>query len=58
MDRVANIYYNGVETMTRKTQYVLDNDYSGIMIWELGQDVGSEADSISLLNAIHTTIYP
>ena len=58
MDQVDNIYYNGVETMARKTQYVLDNDYSGIMIWELAQDVGPEADSISLLNAIYTTIYP
>ncbi|MFC2126104.1 glycosyl hydrolase family 18 protein [Bacteroidota bacterium] len=57
-DQVDNIYYNGIETMARKTQYVLDNAYGGVMIWELGQDVGPEADSISLLNAIHTTIYP
>ena len=55
-DQVDNIYYNGIETMARKTQYVLDNNYSGIMIWELGQDV--ETDSISLLHTIHTTIYP
>lgn len=55
-DRVANIYYNGLETMVRKTQYVLDNQFSGIMIWELAQD--SPVDSISLLSTIHSTIYP
>ena len=53
-DRINNIYYNGIETMARKTQYVIDNDYAGIMIWELAQD--SNVDSLSLLNAINTTI--
>ena len=53
-DQVANIYYDGIETMKLKTQYVVENQYAGIMIWELSHD--SQVDSISLLNAIDETI--
>lgn len=55
-DRINNIYYNGVGTMAKKASYVVDNGYSGIMIWEIGQD--SRADSTSLLNAIDNIINP
>jgi chitinase len=55
-DRINNIYYNGIPTISRKTKYVLDNGLGGIMIWELGQD--SQADSTSLLSAIDRTINP
>lgn len=54
-DRVNNIYYNGVNTMARKTQYVVDNRYSGIMIWEITQD--SKMDSISLLGTINRVLH-
>ncbi|MFQ5571361.1 MAG: glycoside hydrolase family 18 protein [Rhodothermales bacterium] len=50
LDRVANIYYNGVPTITAKTQFVVDNGYPGVMIWEIGQDVRDPA--ASLLHAI------
>jgi hypothetical protein len=30
--------FNGVTTVQNKTQYVLQNGYGGVMIWELGQD--------------------
>lgn len=53
-DQVANIYYNGIETIKTKTRYVMENNYGGIMIWELGHD--SRVDSISLLNAIDEEI--
>jgi GH18 family chitinase len=55
-DRVNNVYYNGIVTMSRKAQYVVDNQLSGIMIWEIGQD--SRVDSTSLLNAIDLIINP
>ena len=55
-DRINNIYYDGISTMAEKTQYVVDNQYSGIMIWEITQD--SRVDSTSLLNAIHTVLHP
>ena len=37
-DQVDNIYYNGLATMEQKAQYVKDNLYPGIMIWEIAQD--------------------
>jgi len=55
-DQVANIYYNGIPTMQHKTQYVKDEQYAGIMIWELAHD--HPADSLSLLNAIDQVIHP
>jgi GH18 family chitinase/PKD repeat protein len=42
-------FFNGIDLITQKTQYVLDNGYGGVMIWNLGQDT---YDSTSLLNAI------
>lgn len=44
-------YYNGVEAIKSKANYVLDSDLKGIMIWEQGQDVGLD-NSKSLLKAI------
>lgn len=53
-DQVANIYYDGIETIKAKTQYVIENYFAGIMIWEIGQD--TYADSTSLLKAIDEEI--
>ncbi|MEI6049656.1 MAG: glycoside hydrolase family 18 protein [Bacteroidota bacterium] len=55
-DSVNNIYYDGINTMAEKTQYVVDNQFSGIMIWEITQD--APADSISLLNSIYRVLHP
>ncbi len=55
-DQVANIYYNGIPTMTQKAQYVKDEQFSGIMIWELAHD--HPGDSLSLLNAIDQVFNP
>lgn len=49
-NRVNNIYYDGINTMADKAQYVADNQYAGIMIWQIIQD--TRADSTSLLNVI------
>lgn len=38
IDYVAPFYFNGVETIRRKSEYVLNNGYGGMMIWEVGQD--------------------
>ena len=55
-DRISNIYYDGKKTMADKTQYVIDNSFSGIMIWEITQD--SKVDSTSLLEAIDKVVHP
>jgi len=55
-DQVANIYYNGIPTIRRKSQYVMDHQYAGIMIWEIAHD--HRADSLSLLYAIDQVLNP
>jgi len=55
-DRVNNIYYDGINTMADKTQYLIDHQYSGIMIWEITQD--SPVDSTSLLSTIDKVLHP
>lgn len=55
-DQVANIYYNGVQTIRDKTQFVVDNNYPGIMIWELSHD--TRDDATSLLHTIDLLANP
>ena len=43
--------FNGVDLMQEKTQYVLDNGYAGLTIWELSQDMPYD-NPLSLLRAI------
>lgn len=47
------VWYNGIPTIQAKTQYVLDEDLRGVMIWSLNQDAKGEK---SLLKAIDDTI--
>lgn len=46
--------FNGVALMEEKTQYVLDNGYAGLAIWELSHDVDYHSP-LSLLHAIVRT---
>ncbi|MGA2440387.1 MAG: glycoside hydrolase family 18 protein, partial [Tepidisphaeraceae bacterium] len=51
--------FNGIDTAQQKTQYVIQNGFGGIMIWELGQDYftsGGTYGAQSLLPAIETTL--
>lgn len=52
LDKVGEIYYNGLPTITEKT-LLAKNELSGIMIWELGQDHFSK---YSLLRRIDETM--
>lgn len=47
-----DVWYNGVETIEKKTEYALEN-LGGIMIWELSQD---SSDEHSLQTAIGKTV--
>jgi chitinase len=49
------VYYNGVPTIRKKSQLVVDKNYGGIMIWELSQDLPS-SNSLSLLNNIQQVL--
>lgn len=41
-DQFGKTYYNGRQTIRRKCQYVMDNDFGGVMIWQLFQDAYQE----------------
>lgn len=49
----TKVYYNGVNTIKKKTNYALDN-FGGVMIWEITQD--SSNGKYSLLNAIYSCL--
>lgn len=53
-DQVGQLFYNGQPTMKQKTELAID-ECSGIMIWEITQDV-PVTDKRSLLQTIHNTI--
>ncbi|MHC4131097.1 MAG: glycosyl hydrolase family 18 protein [Planctomycetota bacterium] len=55
VDYVGDIGFNGITTVKRKTEYVLNNCYRGIMIWEISQD---SFDGTSLLTAISEAFIP
>lgn len=60
-DSFNGYYFNGPNTIASKGQYVLDNNYGGVMIWELGQDHWTSSgvySSQSLLPVIKNVIQP
>jgi GH18 family chitinase/chitodextrinase len=53
-DNYCNGYFfNGINLVQQKSQFVLDNGYHGVMIWNLGQDT---YDQTSLLGAINQVL--
>ena len=48
-------YFNNVNTVNQKTQFMMNNDLGGIMIWEIGQDIET-SQTKSLLRNVHETI--
>jgi chitinase len=49
----STIWYNGIPTIKAKSQYVVDEELGGIMIWSLDNDAKDER---SLLAAIYSTL--
>jgi spore germination protein YaaH len=49
-DNVSKTYYNGRITIGRKCMYVLDNDFAGVMIWQLFQD--AYEDDLQLIKVV------
>ena len=50
-----NFNFNGVNLIREKKQYVINNGYKGMMIWEFTQDV-TFSNSLSLLRAMRETV--
>jgi GH18 family chitinase len=53
-------WFNGINTIQSKANFVVNNGYGGVMIWELGQDhlSGGQYTVHSLLPAIEAIIPP
>jgi len=43
------VWWNGVELVKQKVHYVIDNDFGGVMMYEVGTDSQNE---LSLLKAV------
>jgi GH18 family chitinase len=59
LDLADGWYFNGIETIRKKMQYVVDNAYGGAMIWEVGQDhwnASSQYDVWSMLPVMKSVI--
>jgi len=56
LDRVGEKYYNGINTINKKTELAKENNLKGIMIWELGQDTFYPDEDYSLLKAINSVL--
>jgi len=46
-------FFNGIDLVKQKSQFVLNGTYAGVMIWNLGQDTYGDT---SLLNAIYEVL--
>jgi spore germination protein YaaH len=59
-DEQSDYYYNGITTLKKKVDYVVDNKMQGLMIWELSQDVtyNDLYMKYALLPAIHKQFIP
>ena len=52
-DKNEIIFYNDTTVVRKKAEYLVENEYAGAMIWELGQDPN---DEMSLLNVLAETL--
>jgi GH18 family chitinase len=52
-DEIQSMYFNGPQTIRKKTTFALDSSLGGVMVWALGQDAPEEH---SLLRAIDDVV--
>lgn len=55
MNSWNNFSFNGVDLIREKTGYVIHNDFSGMMIWDLTQDIAYN-NELSLLRAMRQVV--
>ena len=51
-DNIDNTYYNGRPTIRNKCNFVKENDYAGVMIWQLFQDAHNDNSNLMLINVV------
>ncbi len=48
-DEAGGFHFNGPATIRRKINFVLQQGYAGVMLWELGQDASGKASLLSVV---------
>lgn len=51
-DKIGETYYNGRPTIADKCRFVKENDYAGVMIWQLFQDAHDDHDDLKLIHVV------
>lgn len=49
VDEVSSVYFNGPETIRRKTNYARKENFGGVLLWELGQDAAGEESLLAVI---------
>ena len=57
-DTFNGIGYNGIPTMKQKAQYVKDNGYGGLMIWQLTEDATGSNSLLTAISQVFGTVTP
>lgn len=55
-DEFDSVYYNGIETIKRKTALAKQEGLAGVMIWEIAQDVNDERSLLRAINEAAGTV--
>lgn len=58
VDFSGGVFYNGIPTIQRKTNYVVSQGAGGVMMWELSQDATGAKSLLSAISAILLTNNP
>ena len=45
-------FFNGIDLVQQKAQYVLDNNYGGVMAWDLGKDTHGKTSLLNIINGV------
>lgn len=51
-DNIGKTYYNGRGTIKKKCNFINENKYAGVMIWQLFQDAHQDNYSLKLINVV------
>ena len=51
-DQVGNMYFNGPATIRRKTEFAMQSNLGGVMVWELGQDASGDQSLLKVVNEV------
>ena len=52
VDEVDGLYFNGPETIQKKTAWAIESGLGGVMVWELGQDAGGEEGLLGVIRRL------